>query len=428
MKSSEIFRYAFDAVRLRKIRSGLTVLGVVVGITAIVALMTISQGYQVAIADTYESGLGVDTLIVSTGRGFGPAAIKGGSSSTTLYENDTETISQVQHVEAVTPILSESCIVTLGNSELILTVTGVDFSVYSSIYSSFEAEQGVIPEDPSGAIAVVGSTFTDPWGNQTDMSIVGDNLDVSWIGMINGTTTTKNTTLSIVGILPEIGSGSSETTSAPNDYGIYVSIEFAMEFFETDIVNSFIVKVDDPDDAVVEYVSERISDVLDEGVSVQRSTAFIDLMTESLATTESLLIGIAGISLLVAGIGIMNIMIVSLMERTREIGIMKALGTKSRTIMASFLGEAIIIGLIGSIIGIVFGYTVASLFAEYGGDALFGGAMSARMLQNISYQPVMSLEIMFGSLGFGVLVSVIFGLYPAWRASRLTPVKSLKSE
>jgi putative ABC transport system permease protein len=125
---------------------------------------------------------------------------------------------------------------------------------------------------------------------------------------------------------------------------------------------------------------------------------------------------------LVAGIGIMNIMIVSLIERTREIGILKALGMKSRTVLTIFLGESVIIGLMGAIIGIVLGWILANVTATVLGSGAFGSGAG------FTITPLLTPEVLLGALGFGVGVSVVFALYPAGRASKLKPVEALRYE
>jgi putative ABC transport system permease protein len=145
------------------------------------------------------------------------------------------------------------------------------------------------------------------------------------------------------------------------------------------------------------------------------------------------LVGIAAISLLVAGIGIMNIMIVSLIERTREIGILKALGMKSRTVLTIFLGESVIIGLIGAVLGIGLGWVLANIvaiiFSGGGPFAGIGGGQAAGVgAGGMDIIPVLTPTVLVGALGFGIGVSVIFALYPAWRASKLKPVEALRYE
>ena len=145
------------------------------------------------------------------------------------------------------------------------------------------------------------------------------------------------------------------------------------------------------------------------------------MLSTVFSTIQLFLGGIAAISLLVAGIGIMNIMIVSLIERTREIGILKALGMKSRTVLTIFLGESVIIGLIGAVVGIVLGWILASVTARVLASGAFGGG-------GFRITPLLTPEVVLGALAFGVGVSVIFALYPAWRASKLKPVEALRYE
>jgi len=159
----------------------------------------------------------------------------------------------------------------------------------------------------------------------------------------------------------------------------------------------------------------------------------IELFLAGIAAISMLVAGIAAISMLVAGIGIMNIMIVSMMERTREIGILKALGMKNRQVLLIFLSEAVIIGLLGAVIGVGAGWGIAQVtvrvFSTGGG---FGGGMrqtnQAALANGITISPVLTPTVLFGAIAFGLIVSVLFGLYPAWRASKLKPVEALRYE
>lgn len=184
------------------------------------------------------------------------------------------------------------------------------------------------------------------------------------------------------------------------------------------------------DNVTVTGVSEAIKQKFGGQVSVTSATAILDTISTIFSNIEIFLAGIAGISLLVAGIGIMNIMIVSLMERTREIGILKALGMKGRTVLLIFLGEASIIGLMGGAIGIGLGWGLAEIFARVGFAAMRGGQQGNQAGVAISMQivPILTPTVLFGALAFGLVVSVVFGLYPAWRASKLRPVEALRYE
>ena len=190
--------------------------------------------------------------------------------------------------------------------------------------------------------------------------------------------------------------------------------------------------MENDDEATIESVSEAIDEAFSDQVSVSSSTALLNTMASIFSTVELFLTGIAAISLLVAGIGIMNIMIVSLMERTREIGILKALGMKSRSVLMIFLCESLIIGLIGAVIGIIAGWVLANVASVVFSSGMFTGAGVGQAVTAGSFAielvPVLTPTVMLGALVFGVGVSVIFALYPAWRASKLNPVKALRYE
>jgi putative ABC transport system permease protein len=208
----------------------------------------------------------------------------------------------------------------------------------------------------------------------------------------------------------------------PSDTGVYIPLDKAESFFGTQQCDMIIVQLKSSDNTTVTNVSKAITDHFSNQVSVVSATAVLSLLTNIFSILQLFLGGIAAISLLVAGIGIMNIMIVSLIERTREIGILKALGMKSRTVLTIFLGESIIIGLMGAIIGIISGWILANITATILGSGVFGGGGGFRIT------PLLTPEVLVGALAFGVGVSVIFALYPAWRASKLKPVEALRYE
>jgi putative ABC transport system permease protein len=207
----------------------------------------------------------------------------------------------------------------------------------------------------------------------------------------------------------------------PSDTGIYIPLSQAEKFFGTDQADEIIVKLKSSDAAAVNSTSKAITDYFGNQVSVISATAVQSLLSSIFSTVSLFLGGIAAISLLVAGIGIMNIMIVSLIERTREIGILKALGMKSRTVLYIFLTESVIIGLIGAIIGIISGWVLANVVALFlGRGGLIGSALTIT--------PILTPIVFIGALAFGIGVSVVFALYPAWRASKLKPVDALRYE
>jgi putative ABC transport system permease protein len=162
---------------------------------------------------------------------------------------------------------------------------------------------------------------------------------------------------------------------------------------------------------VVSDVAERIEDRMGESVTVMSFESAQELVGEVMGTIEAVLGGIAAISLIVAGVGIINTMTVSVMERTREIGVLKAIGAKSRDVLFMFISEAVVTGLVGGVTGALFGIFLAQVVGNY-----------------INLPPEPSLSLMAFVVGFAVATSVISGLYPAWRASNLHPVEALRYE
>ena len=430
MNVSKIFSYAFSAIRLRKLRAGLTILGVVIGIAAIVALLSITQGLQITISAQLQSGFATDTLIVSSGGGFG-MGFGGAGSDFTLLVNHTQIIDEIEDVDTSMAVIQKVGYVKLGEGNFLLTIVGVNFSKYADIYSStFVADRGNIPLNPENTTVVVGNRVSDPWENGTLFLDVTDAVEVIWTNA--STLPPKNETYTgdVAAVLKEIGGFG---LGGPSDSSIYVPISHAQQFFGTDECDSIIVQLVNDDEATIESVSDAIEAAFSDQVSVISSTAVLDIVSSIFSTIELFLAGIAAISLLVAGIGIMNIMVVSLMERTREIGILKALGMKSRTVLSIFLSEAIIIGLMGAALGTASGWVLANAVVRiFSGGIGFmgpgGPGNQAAAAGEMTITPVLTTTVFLGAFTFGLLVSVVFALYPAWRASRLRPVEALRYE
>ncbi|MCJ7469186.1 ABC transporter permease [Candidatus Bathyarchaeota archaeon] len=426
MKTRDVFSYSFSAIRLRKLRAGLTTLGVVIGIAAIVALLSISQGLQDSITVQLEKGFATDTLLVSAGRGFnmGGGAMGGAGSGFKLLVSDAQNISEMENVDTSIAIIQKTGYVKLGEKAEVSTIVGVDFAKYQDVYSStFVAENGSIPLNPEDSSVVVGRQVIDSWKNETLTPDVNDVIEIIWTNATARPLTNVTSTGNITAILKEIGTFG---IGGPSDSSVYIPISQAQMLFGTDECNMIIVKLKSSDKAVIDSVSEAIKNAFSREVSVMSSTAVLNILSSVFSTIELFLAGIAAISLLVAGIGIMNIMIVSLMERTREIGILKALGMKGRTVLLVFLCESVIIGLMGAVIGIASGWGLANLVAIFLGgggpvrdNAGFGG---------MTITPVLTPTVFLGALVFGLGVSVVFALYPAWRASKLKPVEALRYE
>ncbi|MGA2387072.1 MAG: FtsX-like permease family protein [Candidatus Bathyarchaeia archaeon] len=445
MKTYDILGYSYSAIKLRKLRAALTTLGVIIGIAAIVALLSITQGLQVSITNDLNRGLSANTLIVvpgsndlggigggaGSGAGGGLGARSGSgsglglgsgaaSSGFALYVNYTSEIDALSpEINSSTAVIERTGYVNADGLNSSVTIYGVDFSQYAQQYpTTFVAASGTVPTNPGNNDIVVGTRVSDPRENGTELFSAGDNVGIVWTNATTLPVANETYTAQVSGILQKVGGFG---LAGPSDTGVYMPLSQAESFFGTNQCDMIIVQLKNSNNATITDVSKAITDYFGGQVTVISSTAVLSLLSTIFGTIQLFLGGIAAISLLVAGIGIMNIMIVSLIERTREIGILKALGMKSRTVLSIFLGESAIIGLIGAFAGILSGWILANVVAGLLGSGAFGGT-------GFKVTPLLTPEVFLGSLAFGIGISVIFALYPAWRASKLKPVEALRYE
>ena len=423
MEVREILAYAASAIKLRKLRAGLTTLGITIGITALVGLLAITQGFQASLQVQLQRGFATDTIVVTTQNlGFG-YEIK----DFQLLVSDAATIDKIDNVKQTIPMIQKTCFGEFDNRTVLITVVGVDFAKYESLYpDNFKAEAGSIPETRNDSVAVLGARVNDPWKNGTVLTGIDMDFEVIYTTRVDFEFTNQSFPFKVAGLLDEIGGTS---IGGPSDYAVYIPLSLAQAFFDTNETSTIVVQVKESDEKSISQTSEAVEEAFDKQVLVVSSSSIYKTVSSVMDQVQVLMTGVIAIALVVAGVGIMNIMIISLMERTREIGIMKAIGMKNGTVLAIFLSEALIMGIIGTFSGIGLGYLLAIGVNSL--DLLGGMITSATegtIMGGVPSTPVLNTGNLLSALFFGMGVSILFGIYPAWRASRLEPVDALRYE
>ncbi len=424
MKFRNILGLSWTNMRRRKTRTALTTLGIIVGIMAVVSISALSGGFEAQITDQLTQGLDMDILTVLPGGG-----ILGGGGLTTLHLNDTVVIQNITGVEATLGFSqSGTTVYNETGGTLDTRIVGLNFTDLEATYGHrLRFADGDFPDSGSNDSCIIGY-LQDP------IAAVGDNVTTEILVRIGFSFVYVNVSFIVSGVLEEVGSSG----MLPFDRSIFVPLDAYQTLFNSETIDMILARITDPNQA--DAIAEEISTAFEDQVLVIVPTAIINTVMGVFDIMEVFLLAIASIALLVAGISILNIMLVSVMERTREIGIMKALGAKDRTILSQFLSEAVLLGIIGGIFGIIIGWVLAYgmglalplLFSGgmtggfVGGDGNgfggFGGSSSFTLV------PVLPLETIFIAIGFAILISVIFALYPARKAAKLDPVKALRYE
>ncbi|MGC9345286.1 MAG: ABC transporter permease [Candidatus Bathyarchaeales archaeon] len=420
MKFSKILSIAWESLTQRKLRTSLTTLGVVIGITAIISLASLGEGFRLEIKDRIQQGFELDVLIVIPG-----------SFAAALREPFEP--QEVEDIRNITGVKLVASLITLPQANLYnetdgkvnaLTVAAVNFSEITQMLSErFVPTEGKIPGPEENDTVVLG--YKTCFLNETT-PLVHVNETVTMRIEIMGHLINK--TLRVAAIL-----GKSGTSGITNfDYWAFIPADTAIQLMGKEAYNIILVEVSDPEQS--ESVAKAIEDVFENpySISILVPIAFMRQVDRILNLVQIFLVAIASISLLVAGIGIMNIMTVSVMERTREIGILKAIGAKSRTVLTMFLTEAVLIGIVGGLIGIITGYGLSYALAyvlprfiqPQQQDTVFQAPETQRMTLNPAFSPEWTII----ALVFAIIVCIIFGLYPARKAAKLDPVEALRYE
>jgi putative ABC transport system permease protein len=384
-------------------------LGIVIGVAAVISLMSIGKGASADILSRIE-GMGSDLITISPGELTFRGATGAGGSAATLTMEDAAAISeQVPYISAVAPSYSTSLQVVVGSENLRAGVTGVtpeypgvrNFEIASgTFFSDYEYQRGM-------KVAVIGSNVKETLFQDTNP--IGQQMRMGSI------------IVRVVGVLE-----SDEGMWGGPDDAILIpltALQQAVAQPRTSqgerIVSSIALTVSDEEQT--DYVVEEVTSLLrtrhrlglnvDDDFGIRSMQEIAETVSEATGTMTLLLGAIAAISLLVGGIGVMNIMLVSVLERTREIGIRKALGARERDIWIQFLLEAAFLSFAGGIIGVIVGWVVSYMVSATG-----------------FMTTLVTADIIILAVSVSIAIGLFFGFYPAWNASRLNPIEALRSE
>ena len=402
MRYLELVQLAMSRLAAARLRAVLTMLGVIIGVGSIVALVSVAQGATSGITNRIES-LGTNLLTVQPGSATSGFVRQGAGSATTLTLADSEAIASVAGVAAVAPQVSTQALVVAGTKNTTTSVVGTTADFLA--VRTYEVWQGSFLTDVANReslrVAVLGSTTADDLGLGKDA--IGTDILVGGIPF------------RVVGILQAKGTSGAFS----QDDQVLVPIATAQRYFVSGTkVRSIAVSVGSSDQ--IALTKARLTAVLQQrhGTNGTNDDFNISDQAQLLSTFSSvtglltlLLAGIASISLIVGGIGIMNIMLVSVRERTREIGIRKAIGARGSDILLQFMVEALVLSLLGGLIGIILGVAASAVIAALAG-------------WGFSFSPITVVV----AVGFSLVVGVVFGVWPARQAARLDPITALRYE
>ncbi len=397
MKLKEIINLSILALRVNKVRSILTMLGIIIGVAAVILLVSLGSGLQKYITKEFES-LGSNLIFVFPGKigtsGRGP----GGTTVNRLTQTEVKILeNKLRNLTTIGPVITKTSTLKFGNktnkdAEIIGTSANYPQIIKVQLAEGQFFNQG--QEDANKRVAVIGQTVKK---NLFDSeNVLGQKIDIS------------GQRYTVIGILTTRGS----VFGADQDNTAIIPISTAQKQFGINNINAIYIAVNSPDK--VKYVQNQATSLLEKRMSADDFSVMNQEQTLStvqgiISVLSLALSGIAAISLLVGGIGIMNIMLVSVTERTREIGLRKAVGARPKDILSQFLIEAVTLSVIGGAIGITLGF-LGSL------------AISRFIPASVT---LWSVALAFG---FSAFIGIIFGVAPALRASRLNPIDALRYE
>jgi putative ABC transport system permease protein len=404
MLLGEVIRTAFASLRANPLRSALTMLGIIIGVAAVIAMISLGNGASQAVKDRI-ARLGTTTLQINPQR-----VMQGGIGTSTqakLTYDDVKAIDEhVMTVAGVTPQQDRDLQVVWRNKNISIQITGTTpnfldvrgFSIAAGTMFTSADDQGRQRVAVLGAEALRMLDVTDP------SAILGEPIRIG------------GRQFRVIGVLAAKGA----TGFGDNDQQILIPFKTGrFRLFGTDRINDIWARVSVPESVTVAMGeiqsalrrSHRLTSNRPDDFSVRNQADILNTLNETTQTFTALLAGIAAVSLLVGGIGIMNIMLVSVTERTREIGIRKALGATRRTILTQFLVEAVALCIAGGVLGIG-----------------LGAGASTILQQSFGWQASLNVAALVVAFAFAAGVGMIFGVWPARRAAVLDPIEALRYE
>jgi len=403
MLLGEIINVALGAIRANKLRSFLTMLGIVIGVGAVITMVALGTGAQKAVQDQIQA-LGTDLLSIYPGQSWHRGIA--GADRVSLTTDDATALQSARGLKAIIPELRRNQQVEYGNRNINVNVMGTVPEFIT--VNNYEIEHGRVFTTGDGMarkrVAVLGYAVPPLLGANSP-AMIGQQVLIRGIPF------------EVIGVLKEKGSTSSFNNP---DEQVLIPLQTAQyRIMGSDRVNSITVQVSNPDSMTLAMIEiekalrreHGIAPGRDNDFQIRNRSEFLTTFEQTTQTFTFLLGGIAAVSLLVGGIGIMNIMLVSVTERTREIGVRKALGATRQNIMLQFLVEALVLCLMGGVVGILVGA---------------GGAVALSKLAN--WNTLVSWQAVVIAVIFSGIVGVFFGLWPARRASQLDPIEALRYE
>jgi putative ABC transport system permease protein len=399
------FLIAYKNIKQRKARVFLTLLGIAIGIMAIVSLMGIGQGMQQAISGELSSLS--DTIIVFGGEinaGMGGGGFV--DNGNTFLDRDIDSIQRIDGIRDISPVYFGQALVTYNGLTKPVSLLGMDPDNMQNI---FGIETLGLAE---GSFMDEGEQFKCVVGHQIAYNMFDTDMNVGARIRINDNNFVVN------GIYKRQGAG----FSVPTDDNIHLSSHDFKKITGIRDISGIIIRVYDV--ANVERIADEIEQVInqnhgsDDFAKATTMASILESIQSVLGIVQMVLIAIASIALIVASIGIMNTMLTSVMERTHEIGIMKAIGARNTDVMTIFIVEGLLISLIGGIAGIVLGFIGARGFTLFSAGFLGGGMLN----------PVITLFSIILAVSVSMFVGILSSLYPAWKAAKMSPIEAVRYE